>query len=295
MRLVPFKQVDVFTEHALGGNPLAVVLDAEGLDGADMQRLAHWTNLSETTFVLPPTAPEASYRVRIFSPMQELPFAGHPSVGTAHAVMEAGLVQPRGGQLLQECAAGLLPVRVNNGGGAPCIAVRAPQARMIPTPQGTGHLLEAALAGLALGRFAPVLYDNGPRFWLVEAASEDDVRMHHPDLAAVAAFTTATGAAGVSVFADADCPDYQRVVRTYCPADGIAEDPVTGSANACIGALLLERGRHRVGDRYVASQGRECGRDGRVEVILGEDGVWIGGHCVTVIDGMMRFDQSGAR
>jgi PhzF family phenazine biosynthesis protein len=118
--------------------------------------------------------------------------------------------------------------------------------------------------------------------------------MHHPDLAAVAAFTTATGATGFTVFADADNPDYQRVVRTYCPADGITEDPVTGSANAQIGALLLDRGRHRVGDRYIASQGRECGRDGRVEVTLGEDGVWIGGTSVTVIDGMIRFDHSGA-
>lgn len=290
MRLVPFKQVDVFTEHALGGNPVAVVLDAEGLDGEAMQRLAHWTNLSETAFVLPPTTPQASYRVRIFTPMQELPFAGHPSVGTAHAVMEAGLVQPRGGTLVQECAMGLLPVRVDGAGRAPCIAVRAPQARMIPTPKGTQHLLDAAVAGLTLGRIAPVMYDNGPRFWLVEAASEDDVRMHHPDLAAVAAFTTATGAVGFTVYADADNDEYQRVVRTYCPADGIAEDPVTGSANAQIGALLMDRGRYFPGDRYVASQGRECGRDGRVEVRLEDDGIWIGGTCVTVIDGMIRFD-----
>jgi PhzF family phenazine biosynthesis protein len=294
MRLVPFKQVDVFTEHALGGNPVAVVLDGEGLDGEAMQRLAHWTNLSETAFVLPPTVPEASYRVRIFTPMQELPFAGHPSVGTAHAVMEAGLVQPRDGKLVQECAMGLLPVRVTGNGSTPCIAVRAPQARMIPTPQGTGHLLDAAVAGLTLGRIAPVMYDNGPRFWLVEAASEDDVRMHHPDLPAVAAFTTATGAVGFTVFADAENADYHRVVRTYCPADGIVEDPVTGSANAQIGALLMERGRYRAGERYIASQGRECGRDGRVEVTLGEDGVWIGGTSITVIDGMIRFDHSGA-
>lgn len=290
MRLVPFKQVDVFTEHALGGNPVAVMLDGEGLDAEAMQRLAHWTHLSETAFVLPPTTPEASYRVRIFTPAQELPFAGHPSVGTAHAVMEAGLVRPRDGKLVQECAMGLLPIRVGAEAGSPCIAVRAPQARMIPTPQGTQHLLEAAVAGLQRGGIAPVLYDNGPRFWLVEAASEDDVRMHHPDLPAVAAFTTATGAVGFTVFADAHNDEYQRVVRTYCPADGIVEDPVTGSANAQIGALLLERGRYRVGERYIASQGRECGRDGRVEVTLGEDGIWIGGTCITVIDGMIRFD-----
>ena len=293
MRLVPFKQVDVFTEHVLGGNPVAVVLDGDGLSGEDMQRLAHWTNLSETAFVLRPTVPEASYRVRIFTPMQELPFAGHPSVGTAHAVLEAGLVQPRGGELVQECAAGLLPVRVT-GGERLRIAVRAPQARAIAMPQGTAQLLEAACAGLAAGGIAPVMYENGPRFWLVEAACEDDVRLHQPDLPAIAALTTATGAVGFSIFADAGPGEFQRVVRTYCPADGIAEDPVTGSANACIGALLMDRGRHRAGESYIASQGREVGRDGRVEVSLREDGVWIGGSSVTVIDGMIRLDQSAA-
>ena len=290
MRLVPFKQVDVFTEHGLAGNPVAVVLDAEGLDGSDMQRLAHWTNLSETAFVLPPTAPGASYRVRIFTPMQELPFAGHPSVGTAFAALEAGLVQARDGCLLQECAAGLLPMRVVGDGLRPRIAVRAPPARAIPTPVGIEQLVEAACAGLERGALAPVMYENGPRFWLVEAACEDDVRLHQPDLPAIAALTTATGAVGFSVFADAGQEGFQRVVRTYCPADGIAEDPVTGSANACIGALLLDTGRCRPGDDYIASQGREVGRDGRVEVSLRDDGVWIGGACVTVIDGMIRLD-----
>jgi PhzF family phenazine biosynthesis protein len=290
MRLVPFKQVDVFTEHGLGGNPVAVVLDAEGMDGEDMQRLANWTNLSETAFVLPPTVAGASYRVRIFTPMQELPFAGHPSVGTAHAALEAGLVQARDGGLLQECAAGVLPMRVTADGTRARIAVRAPQARAIAMPNGTEQLLEAACAGLARGDIAPVMYENGPRFWLVEAACEDDVRLHHPDLPAIAALTTATGAVGFSVFADAAHDGFQRVVRTYCPADGIAEDPVTGSANACIGALLLDQGRLRTGDAYVASQGREVGRDGLVEVSLRDDGVWIGGACVTVIDGMIRLD-----
>jgi len=290
MRLVPFKQVDVFTEHALGGNPVAVVLDAEGLEAEHMQRLAHWTNLSETAFVLPPTQPGASYRVRIFTPMQELPFAGHPSVGTAHAVMEAGLAQPQDGALVQECAAGLLPVRVEGSGLQPRISVRAPAARRIAHPVGTEQLLEAAMAGVTRGALAPAIYDNGPRFWLVEAAGEDDVRMHHPDLPAIAALTTATGTVGFCVFADAGCPEYQRVVRTYCPADGIVEDPVTGSANAQVGQRLLDAGRVRPGQSYVASQGREVGRDGLVEVSLGEDGVWIGGRSITVVDGMIRLD-----
>jgi PhzF family phenazine biosynthesis protein len=290
MQIVAFKQVDVFTTHAMGGNPVAVVLHSEGLDGSQMQAMARWTNLSETAFLLPPTTPAADYRVRIFSPMQELPFAGHPSVGSAHAAIEARMVRPRDGALVQECAAGLLPVRVDQTDAGQRISVRAPQARALPTPVGTQQLLDAALAGLTRGTLAPRLYDNGPRWWLVEVASEDDVRMHQPDLGAIAAFTTATGAIGISVFADARCETYQRVVRAYCPADGIPEDPVTGSANAAIGALLLADGRQRAGDTYIASQGREVGRDGFVEVRLRDDGVWIGGSSVTVIDGMIRFD-----
>jgi PhzF family phenazine biosynthesis protein len=291
MQIVSFKQVDVFTRRALGGNPVAVVLDAEGLDGDQMQRIARWTNLSETAFVLPTTTPAASYRVRIFTPMQELPFAGHPSVGTAHAVLEAQQVSAKDGALIQECAAGLLPVRVDHVDGLRRVSIRAPAAKALPTPAGSLALLDAALAGLRRGAIAPRLYDNGPLWWLVELASAADVRAHRPDLAAITALTDATHGVGLAVFADAAAADHQRVVRAYCPADGIPEDPVTGSANAGIGELLLAEGRCRVGDHYVASQGREIGRDGLVEVALRDDGVWIGGHSITVIDGMFRFDQ----
>jgi PhzF family phenazine biosynthesis protein len=293
MRIVPFKQVDVFTTHAFGGNPVAVVLDAEGLDGSEMQQIANWTNLSETAFVLPPSTAAASYRVRIFTPMSELPFAGHPSVGTAHALLESGLLR-RCSAMVQECAAGLLPITVQGEGAGQRICVRAPAARALPMPQGASGLLDAALGGLRLGALPPQLYDNGPRWWLVELADADEVRGHHPNLGAIAALTAATGAVGLAVHADALADDHQRVVRAYCPADGIAEDPVTGSANASIGEQLLAAGRCRVGDSYVASQGREVGRDGLVEVDLREDGVWIGGRSVTVIDGMVRFDAHAA-
>lgn len=289
MHIVPFKQVDVFTRHAFGGNPVAVILDAEGLESEAMQRIARWTNVSETAFVLPPTVPEASYRVRIYTPMSELPFAGHPSVGTAHALIEAGMVTPRDGALVQECAAGLLPIAVHDEPAGQRIAVRAPQARVIATPMGSEALLDAAIAGLARGTLPPQLYDNGPRWWLVELASSAEVRGHNPNLAAIAALTTATGATGLAIHAAARATDHQRVVRAYCPADGIPEDPVTGSANASIGAQLMAASRHAVGESYIASQGRELGRDGFVEVQLRDDGVWIGGSSTTVIDGMIRF------
>jgi PhzF family phenazine biosynthesis protein len=291
MQIVPFKQVDVFTRRAFGGNPVAVVLDAQALNAGQMQAIARWTNLSETAFVLAPTQATASYRVRIFTPMSELPFAGHPSVGTAHAVLEARLATPTDGGLVQECAAGLLPVTVRQHMDAQRIAVRAPNATRRPSPDGSEALLRAALASLSLGSLEPQLWDNGPRWWLVELAEDEDVRHHQPDLAAIAALTTATGAVGLAVHARAHADDHQRVVRAYCPADGIAEDPVTGSANASIGAQLLAAAQIRVGDTYIASQGRELGRDGLVEVQIRDDGIWIGGESVTVIDGMFRLED----
>lgn len=292
MQVVPFKQVDVFTARAFGGNPVAVVLDAEGLNATRMQHIARWTNLSETAFVLPPTTPDASYRVRIFTPMSELPFAGHPSVGTAHALLEAGLLRhSRTGAYVQECAAGLLPLTARIADGAEHISVRAPAARPQSTSPDMAALIEPALAGLARGALPPQLWDNGPSWWLVEAANEAAVREHTPELDAIATLCRASGATGLAAFAECASATYRLAVRAWCPADGIPEDPVTGSANASIGALLLASGRAALGEVYVASQGRELGRDGLVEIGLREDGVWIGGVSVTVIDGMIRFDE----
>ena len=291
MTEVAFKQVDVFTAQPLRGNPVAVVLDAGGLDDAEMQHIATWTNLSETTFVLPPDTAGASYRVRIFTPGRELPFAGHPSIGTAHALLEAGLVMPDvDGCLVQECAAGLLPVRVGGAGESRRIHVRAPQARSLPLDPAWTALLDHALRATPRGSLAPALYDNGPVWWLVELGSESALRAWRPDLAGIAALCRSSDAVGLAAFADARGADYGRVVRAFCPADGIPEDPVTGSANAAVGALLHDRGMLAPGDRYVASQGREMARDGRVEVAIEEDGVWIGGQAVTVIDGRFRAD-----
>lgn len=292
MTEVAFSQVDVFTATPLRGNPVAVILDGSGLDGAQMQHIARWTNLSETTFVLPATCVDASYRLRIFTPASELPFAGHPSVGTAHALLEAGLVRPGGaGGLIQECAAGLLPLRVEGEGSGRRIHVRAPQARAIPAQPAWPALVDEAVAGVRRGALPATLYDNGPRWWLVELADEAAVRQHRPDLAAIAALCRSSDAVGLAVFADADSADagYGRVLRAYCPADGIPEDPVTGSANAAVGAFLQHSGRLRAGDRYLASQGREMQRDGRVEVAIKADGVWIGGQSVSVVRGRIRL------
>ncbi|MGY3265300.1 PhzF family phenazine biosynthesis protein [Lysobacter sp. HA35] len=281
-----FLQLDVFADRPGAGNPLAVVIDAEGLDTAAMQAFANWTNLSETIFLLPP-GDGADYRVRIFTPRQELPFAGHPSVGAAWAAVESELVAPGATSLVQDCAAGRLPVEVS---ADRAIRVRAPKARRVAAPANSEARLTAALHGVERGTLPAALWNNGPSWWLVELRDESAVRGLVPDLAAITVLT-ADAAVGLAVFAKANAgSDYDVVVRAFCPADGIPEDPVTGSANAAIGEALSEAGRIARGGRYVASQGREVGRDGRVDVQVDYDGeVWIGGRVQAVVRGTVTW------
>jgi PhzF family phenazine biosynthesis protein len=283
----PYLQLDVFADRPGAGNPLGVVFDAGDMDAAAMQAYAAWANLSETILFLPPTTPDADYRVRIFTPRQELPFAGHPSVGAAWAALDAELVQPRKDGLVQECAAGLLPVRIEQREGLRVPHVRTPHANRVETDDAHRTALDAALKGLALGELAPALWNNGPNWWLVELADDAAVRGMQPDLASIASLTLASNAVGLAVFGRSQASDYQLAVRAFCPADGIPEDPVTGSANASIAALMHSEGSLPGSDgRYVASQGRELGRDGRVEIEVDSQGeVWIGGQVQAVIRG----------
>jgi PhzF family phenazine biosynthesis protein len=226
--------------------------------------------------------------VRIFTPRQELPFAGHPSVGSAHAALVAGLALPADGRLVQQCAAGLLPVRVEGSDSTQRIFVRAPRARVVPI-EADAALWLGVLDGLPLGALPASLLDNGPRWWLVELADEATVRTMVPDAAAISRLTQATGAVGLAVFAHCDSTQYQLVVRAFCPADGIPEDPVTGSANASIGAWIAQNGALR-SRKYTASQGRELGRDGLVGVEVDDEGeVWIGGQTQEIVHGTLDW------
>jgi len=286
LRTSSFKQVDVFTSVAMRGNPLAVVFDAEGLSAQQMQHIAAWTNLSETTFVLPPTQSGADYRVRIFTPRSELPFAGHPSVGTAHALLEAERVTPKQA-LVQECAAGLLPVRVLGTGAARRILVRTPRARFSDLPaRAQAPIAQALGAGL---HAAPRIVTVGPDWVICDLGDEVSVRALKPDMQALTALRGSVGSAYFAVFGRASGSDYAIVVRAFCPADGIPEDPVTGSANASIGAYLHASGEiARIGTEYRASQGRELGRNGFVAVRVDANGdVEIGGQSVTCVDGTL--------
>jgi PhzF family phenazine biosynthesis protein len=287
MTIRRYLQLDVFADRPGAGNPLGVVFDAADLEGDAMQAYAAWANLSETIFFLPPTSAEADYRVRIFTPRQELPFAGHPSVGAAWAALDSGLAHAEDGHLVQECAAGLLAVRIEQRGPARLVHVRAPPAREVLTGNVHAGAMADALQRLPRGRLGPALWNNGPDWWLVELADAAVVRTMQPDLPAIAALTNASNAVGLAVFGRAHASDHDLAVRAYCPADGIPEDPVTGSANASIAALLHHAGAlPGAGGRYVASQGRELGRDGRVEVQVDRaNEVWIGGQVQAVIRG----------
>jgi len=283
-----FMQLDVFADRPMLGNPLAVVIDAQDIDDAAMQAFARWTNLSETTFLLPPTSPEADYRVRIFTPRQELPFAGHPSVGSAYAAIEAGLVDEGKTALVQECAAGLLPVRVEGQGTARRIHVQAPPARIHEVDESLRRQLAAALPA-ELGHDDIRLIDNGPHWLVCDLREAHKVRALEPDLAAIATLCKSNAAVGVSVFGRETDGTAAMAVRAFCPADGIPEDPVTGSANAAIMAWLGARGDTVYGTHYLASQGREVGRDGLVDVTrdIGTGTVTIGGACALTMRGQL--------
>lgn len=291
MTLRRYLQLDVFADRPGAGNPLAVVLDAEGLDDAAMQAIARWTRLPETTFVRPPGPADADYGLRIFSPRREVPFAGHPSVGTAHAVLESGLAVPHDGLLVQDGAAGKLPLRVEGDGRRRTIAVRTPRARLLRVGAPDDPLLAAALAGLPPGGLPPALMDGGRRWWLAEVADEAALRGAEPDWRAIAALAADTESMGLCVFARSTDPVYYLAVRAWVGAPGCFEDAASGAANATLAAWLAMRDAlpgH--GGAYRVSQGREVGHDAIIELRVDEAGdVWSGGRVVTVVRGTIDW------
>ncbi|WP_282445616.1 PhzF family phenazine biosynthesis protein [Massilia antarctica] len=285
-----FKQVDVFTRVAFKGNPLAVVLDADGLSDADMQAMARWTNLSETTFVLTPRDAQADYRVRIFSPDTEFPFAGHPTLGTAHALLEAGLVPRRAGTLVQECGVGLVPIELGADGA---LAFRAPAASLAPLALQHQPLLARVLPGAALDMgCTPLIVTMGIAWLVVRLASAQACLDARIDGAALQELTQ-LGVAGVAIYGPhdgADPADYE-VRALFTKHGSLVEDPVTGSANACIARVLQAQGFPDGGATsraYSARQGTCLQSDGRIAVSYVDGEPWIGGHSVTVIDGVVR-------
>ncbi len=276
-----FAQVDVFSATAYLGNPVAVILDADDLEDADMQRIARWTNLSETTFVLPPTRPEADYRLRIFTPGGELPFAGHPTLGSAHAWLESGGTPKAPERLVQECDAGLVEVQRRDG----LLSFAAPPTRR------SGDLDDHYLAqiveafGIDPDRvLAHQWVDNGPGWAVVRLASATEVLDLQPDLSRIP--TAMVGAIG----AYPDGSEHAFELRTFAPGVGVPEDPVCGSMNAAVAQWLLRTGA--VSGGYRVSQGRRLGRAGDITITADPNGtVWVGGNTVTLFQGTAVVHQ----
>ena len=269
----PISHVDVFTSVPYRGNPVAVVLDGEGLSTGEMQRFAHWMNLSETTFVLPPATGGADYLVRIFTPGRELPFAGHPTLGTCHAWLEAGGTPGQPGVVVQECGAGLVTLRRGQDG----LAFAAPPVlRDGPVDE---ELLATIASALRIDRADIVdasWADNGPGWVAVLLASAEAVLAVRPGLTDLD-----LGLAGPYPPGSPEAFE----VRAFFPSNGVTtEDPVTGSLNASLAAWLLRTGRAQA--PYVASQGTALGRAGRVHISADPDGaIWVAGATVTCIKG----------
>ncbi len=286
-----FLQLDVFSPAPGAGNPLAVVLDAEGLDDARMQAIARWTRLPETTFVFAPTTPGSSYRLRMFSPQKEVPFAGHPSIGTAHAVLEHGLATPAQGLLVQDGIAGQLPLRVEGTCSERRIAIRTPRASVAEVTTAADPRLQQALAGWPLGALPPARMLGGRSWWVVELADEQALRSLQPDWDAVAALAESTDSMGVFAYARSRGEPWDVAVRAFVGNGRRFEDAASGAANAVLAAWLDERGA-LPGDRcdYIASQGREVGHDARLHLhVDGAGDVWSGGQVQTVIRGTLDW------
>jgi PhzF family phenazine biosynthesis protein len=293
MRTYRFKQVDVFAEQPFRGNPVAVVLGAEGLADEEMQRIASWTNLSETTFVLPPTATDADYRLRIFDPKSEMRFAGHPTVGSAHAVIESGFAPPRDGRLRQECLAGLIDLRTEEEeNGRLKIWVKAPPAAVTPVGEAGAELLRRALRASFVEETPPLRVDVGVVWVVVNMGDAERVASLDPDMALTALIDGELRADGVTVFGRAGDGVSALHVRSFAPAAGVPEDPVCGSGNISVAAFLAHAGLlEQFGPEYTARQGMQLGRDGRVSIRVGEGGSFIelGGHALTCIDGSLSL------
>lgn len=275
-----FKQLDVFSSVALKGNPLAVVLGADSLTDQQMADFANWTNLSETTFLLTPRDPRADYRVRIFTTVQELPFAGHPTLGSCHAWLQAGGV-PKGEDIIQECEIGLVRVRRQSDELA-FIAPPLLRAGPVEAP-----VLARVCQGLGLSAADVVRsqwVDNGAGWLALMLADRDQVLGLQPDYGQLLGL-----AVGVIAPCDPvrDAVDTQFEVRGFIAGDGAPEDPATGSLNAGIAQWLLGEGL--APERYVVSQGTALGRAGRIRVERQGDDVWVGGAVAVCIEGRLQL------
>ncbi len=279
---VAFKQVDVFTSSAFNGNPLAVIMDAQGLSDSQLAAIARWTNLSETTFVLPPQHREADYRVRIFTVEGELPFAGHPTLGTAHALLEAGWPVRTPGEIVQECGVGNVTVKIDDAG----LAFAAPAATLMPWQDARmSNALNSDAFDLTQ---SPTVVDMGIRWLLIPMISAEAVLALQPDVSELQCLIQHAGVSGIMPFGRLPTgePEQYEVRGLLVENGSLTEDPVTGSANACLARYFAAAGQTTP---YRVRQGTALQRAGRVNVTFAGETIWIGGNTVTVIDGTITL------
>ena len=294
-----FAQVDVFSAVPFQGNPVAVIVDADGLDDTKMARIANWTNLSETTFVLPPDDPGADYRLRIFTPHRELPFAGHPTLGSAAAWLDAGGAPKHEDRIVQECGAGLVDIRRSPRRGGPTQTIDLTN-QTDPTVEPSETLAFAAPDRLRSGPLDDVYVDqiatalgvdrseirdhqwadNGPGWAAVRLASAEQVLALNPDFSAIP--DAKLGVLG----AHPEAADHEYEIRAFVPGVGVAEDPVTGSLNASVAQWLI--GENLAPNRYTATQGTALGRSGVISITAEADEIWVGGATSICVRGTVH-------
>lgn len=268
---------DVFTDVPLRGNPVAVVLDGSKLSTEQMHQIAHWTNLSETTFVVPTRSCVADYGVRIFTPSSELPFAGHPSLGTAHTLLEKGLINGSKNFVIQECPRGLVTIEISREGGSNKLyfGIDGLQSERINSEQ-----LYGCLPGLSL-RGNPYIVNIGPKWIVVEASNTAEQLLDlQPDFAKIKELSLNSSATGICVFASVGGKG-DIELRTFAPLIGVNEDPVCGSGNAAVAHY------RNVGSAYTCFQGSAVSRNGVVSVHYKDSKIWVGGCCCLVVDGRL--------
>ncbi|MBK6435321.1 MAG: PhzF family phenazine biosynthesis protein [Rhodanobacteraceae bacterium] len=286
-----FLQLDVFTDRPGGGNPLGVVLGADHWHSADFQAFATWTNLVETTFLLHPTEPSANYRVRIFTPSREIAFAGHPSLGTAHAALETGFVDVTAESLIQQCAAGLLAVEIDHTRAQRELSVQAPTARVVSQGAAASSALRDILGDVQLGALGAAMIEGGRKWWLAELVDEATLRAWRPDHTAIGSLARATDTLGLCAFARSDSGEHDVAVRAFPCGVGILEDPASGAANGLIAAYIAQaEAQGPLARGYCVSQGREIGRDAKLRIRIDPDqSVWVGGCTQTIVDGRLNW------
>lgn len=291
MARFPYWQMDVFARRRGGGNPLGVVLDARGWSDAAMQAFAGWTNLVETTFVLPATSAAADYRVRIFTPRKEIPFAAHPSIGTVQALLGSGRLPRERSLLWQECGAGILPVRNEQAGDR--LLLQAPPARPATVDPTLHERLARLLGDAAQGPTGLQCIEGGRRWWLAELSDAAAVRGFVADHAAIAALARDSDTVGLCVFARTGGKPALRV-RAFPAGIGIVEDPASGAANGLIAAWLRMVEPHGPLARgYQVSQGLEMGHDALIDIEIDPNGaVWVGGRSHAILRGEVDWEAA---